>query len=90
MTSEVKAQSAKNMNPLQRFVKMLSDIFVPIIPAIVAGGLLMGLNNISTAKDLFFSINHSINGYSEFVNQPKRTSVSDGTIVHVITNFNWI
>ena len=31
------------MNPLQRFVKMLSDIFVPIIPAIVAGGLLMVL-----------------------------------------------
>ena len=28
---------------------MLSDIFVPIIPAIVAGGLLMGLNNIFTA-----------------------------------------
>ena len=28
---------------------MLSDIFVPIIPAIVAGGLLMGLNNILTA-----------------------------------------
>jgi len=25
-------------NPIQRFVKMLSDIFVPIIPAIVAGG----------------------------------------------------
>lgn len=34
---------------VQRFVKMLSDIFVPIIPAIVAGGLLMGLNNILTA-----------------------------------------
>ena len=42
------------MNPLQKFVKMLSDIFVPIIPAIVAGGLLMGLNNILTAKDLFY------------------------------------
>lgn len=36
-------------NPLQRFVKMLSDIFVPIIPAIVAGGLLMGLNNLLTS-----------------------------------------
>ena len=36
-------------NLLQQFVKMLSDIFVPIIPAIVAGGLLMGLNNILTS-----------------------------------------
>ncbi len=34
---------------LQRFIKMLSDIFVPIIPAIVAGGLLMGLNNLLTS-----------------------------------------
>lgn len=39
----------KKGNPLQRLVKLLSDIFVPIIPAIVAGGLLMGLNNILTA-----------------------------------------
>ena len=39
----------KKGNALQRLVKLLSDIFVPIIPAIVAGGLLMGLNNILTA-----------------------------------------
>ncbi|MFC1284146.1 sucrose-specific PTS transporter subunit IIBC [Bacillus paralicheniformis] len=31
------------MNPLARFAKTLSNIFVPIIPAIVASGLLMGL-----------------------------------------------
>ena len=36
-------------NVVQRFIKMLSDIFVPIIPAIVAGGLLMGLNNLLTS-----------------------------------------
>lgn len=40
----------KKGNPIQRFVKMLSDIFVPIIPAIVAGGLLMGINNILTSS----------------------------------------
>ena len=56
-TADVKDKSARNMNPLQRFVKMLSDIFVPIIPAIVAGGLLMGINNILTAPDLFMIIN---------------------------------
>lgn len=39
----------KKGNWLQRFVKLLSDIFVPIIPAIVAGGLLMGINNILTS-----------------------------------------
>lgn len=40
---EVKKAAAKNQNPLQRAVKALGDIFVPIIPAIVASGLLMGL-----------------------------------------------
>lgn len=34
---------------IQSLVKLLSDIFVPIIPAIVAGGLLMGINNILTS-----------------------------------------
>ena len=48
-TPEEDEKSEKKGNILQRFVKMLSDIFVPIIPAIVAGGLLMGLNNILTS-----------------------------------------
>lgn len=38
---------------VQRLIKGLAEIFVPIIPAIVAGGLLMGISNIFTAKDLF-------------------------------------
>jgi PTS system beta-glucosides-specific IIC component/PTS system sucrose-specific IIC component len=42
-TNEAKKMAMKNMNPLQRFARMLSNIFVPIIPAIVASGLLMGL-----------------------------------------------
>lgn len=52
-TSDIKEAAAKKLNPIQRFVKMLSDIFIPIIPAIVAGGLLMGINNVLTAPDLF-------------------------------------
>ena len=43
------------MNPLQKLVKMLADVFVPIIPALVASGLLMGLNNVLTAEGLFIS-----------------------------------
>ena len=34
-------------------IKLLSDIFVPIIPALVAGGLLMALQNFLTAAGLF-------------------------------------
>lgn len=49
LTDTKEEPEEKKGNPLQRFVKMLSDIFVPIIPAIVAGGLLMGLNNLLTS-----------------------------------------
>ena len=51
--NEVKQAADKKMNPLQQLVKMLADVFVPIIPALVASGLLMGLNNILTAEGLF-------------------------------------
>ncbi|ANQ65044.1 sucrose-specific PTS transporter subunit IIBC [Staphylococcus equorum] len=73
-TSEVKAEGNKNMNPFQRFVKMLSDIFVPIIPAIVAGGLLMGINNILTAPGIFFDkqslieVHNQFKGLAEMIN----------------------
>ncbi|EBS4547611.1 PTS sucrose transporter subunit IIBC [Salmonella enterica] len=35
--------AARKLNLLQRIARLLSNIFVPIIPAIVASGLLMGL-----------------------------------------------
>ena len=40
---EAKAQGAKKGNWFQRGIKTLGDIFVPIIPAIVASGFLMGI-----------------------------------------------
>ncbi|SDH62073.1 PTS system, sucrose-specific IIC component [Vibrio xiamenensis] len=52
-TNDVAQAGANKQNIVQRAVKGLSDIFVPIIPAIVAGGLLMGLFNVLTAKGLF-------------------------------------
>lgn len=42
---EAKAAAAANVNVFQRIIKTLGDIFVPIIPAIVASGFLMGLMN---------------------------------------------
>ncbi|TYR74587.1 PTS sucrose transporter subunit IIBC [Rossellomorea vietnamensis] len=38
-----KDAAKKKMNPFARFARTLSNIFVPIIPAIVAAGMLMGL-----------------------------------------------
>lgn len=53
------------MNPLQQLVKMLADVFVPIIPALVASGLLMGLNNILTAEGLFATGKSLVDLYPE-------------------------
>lgn len=40
---DVKREAAKKANPFQKLVKTIGDIFVPIIPAIVASGFLMGI-----------------------------------------------
>lgn len=45
--NEAKKAAMNKLNPFQRFARMLSNIFVPIIPAIVASGLLMGLLGMS-------------------------------------------
>jgi PTS system sucrose-specific IIC component len=50
---QVKKAAAAHMNPAQRFVKTLSDIFVPLIPALVASGLMMGLFNLLAQPGLW-------------------------------------
>ncbi|AGU78653.1 sucrose-specific PTS transporter subunit IIBC [Streptococcus intermedius] len=54
-TDDLKQIAVKDrkFNPLMVLIKLLSDIFVPIIPALVAGGLLMALNNFLTSGGLF-------------------------------------
>jgi PTS system sucrose-specific IIC component len=41
--ADVKQAAAAKGNGFQRAIKVLSDVFVPIIPAIVASGMLMGI-----------------------------------------------
>ncbi|MBS5398913.1 MAG: glucose PTS transporter subunit IIA [Lachnospiraceae bacterium] len=43
--AEAKEAAAQKQNIFMRAVKLLGDIFVPIIPAIVASGFLMGIMN---------------------------------------------
>lgn len=51
--AEAKEEAARKQNVFMRAIKLLGDIFVPIIPAIVASGFLMGIMN-----SLDFMINH--------------------------------
>ncbi|MGL5406240.1 MAG: sucrose-specific PTS transporter subunit IIBC [Propionibacteriaceae bacterium] len=50
---EAKTVAAKQDNILVRFIKTIADIFVPVLPALIAGGLMMALNNVIEAKGLF-------------------------------------
>lgn len=41
-----KSLAKQNLNPLQRAISVLAEIFTPIIPAIIVGGLILGFRNV--------------------------------------------
>ncbi|WBT09197.1 sucrose-specific PTS transporter subunit IIBC [Corynebacterium sp. SCR221107] len=72
-TEELKNVAAKSGSWFTRAIKALADIFVPLIPILVGGGLLMAINNVLTAKDLFgpeslVEMYPNITGVSEMIN----------------------
>lgn len=50
--AEVKSEAAKKMNPLQAVIKSLSDVFVDIMPGILAAALLSGLTGVLSQWDV--------------------------------------
>ena len=43
---ESKEYAKKNMNPFERAVSTMAEIFVPLLPALICGGLILGFRNI--------------------------------------------
>ena len=43
---EAKALAAKQGNPLQRLMGAIAEVFAPLIPAIITGGLILGFRNV--------------------------------------------
>ena len=62
---EVKKKADEKLNPLQVLVKTLANLFVPILPALIASGLLMGINNVLTSQDLFIQGKSIIEAYPQ-------------------------
>lgn len=64
---DLKTEANQKMNPLQRVIKALSDVFIEIMPGILAAALLTGLSgvlgNFEFVKDneTLFAINRLIN-----------------------------
>lgn len=79
--AEVKEISNKKLNPLQKAIKVLADIFIPILPAIVASGLLMGINNLLANPGIFYEqpfleVHSNWAGISNMINLIANTSFS--------------
>lgn len=50
---DLKSIAAKQGNIVSRFIKTIADIFVPLIPVLVGGGMLMALYSVLTSEDIF-------------------------------------
>ena len=50
---DVKSQATQKQNPIQRVIKSLSDVFIEIMPAILAAALLMGLSGLLGQQGIF-------------------------------------
>lgn len=52
---DVKSTADKKQNPIQSVIKSLSDVFIEIMPAILAAALLMGLSGLLSQQGIFGS-----------------------------------
>lgn len=64
---DLKTKANKRMNPLQRAVKALSDVFIEIMPGILAAALLTGLSSVMGNLE-FVESNDTLYGISTLVN----------------------
>ncbi len=51
--AEVKQAAKKNQNILQRIASVLAEIFAPLLPAIITGGLILGFRNVIDSMYVF-------------------------------------
>ena len=62
----VKNAAKTNQNPLQRIMGALGEIFAPIIPALICGGLVLGFRNLIGEVDLLNGGTQSLTDVSQF------------------------
>lgn len=62
-----KAAAKQNLHPVQRAIAVLAEIFTPLIPAIIVGGLILGFRNVLEGIQ-FESLGGTIVEHSKFWN----------------------
>ena len=79
-----KAAAGANQNPAQRVMGVLGEIFAPLIPALICGGLILGFRNIIGEVNFF-------TGAGAFDLQHGTKSVADmWTFWNGMYNFLWV
>lgn len=63
---DVKNAAKKNQNALQKIVTAISEIFAPLIPAIIVGGLILGFRNCIDSLYLFENGTKTLCDISQF------------------------
>lgn len=62
----VKKAALKNQNPVQKGMSALAEIFAPLIPAIIVGGLILGFRNVIDSLYIFGDGTQSLVQLSQF------------------------
>ena len=62
----VKAAAKTNQNPLQKIMGTLGEIFAPLIPALICGGLVLGFRNVIGEINFFNNGTQSLADISQF------------------------
>lgn len=74
-----KSAAQSNQNPLQRIMAMLAEIFTPIIPAIIVGGLILGFRNLLEGVQMEWLGRNIIDGVKQVMpdGSPKYNTIVD-------------
>lgn len=62
----VKAAAKTNQNPIQKVMGALGEIFAPLIPALICGGLILGFRNVIGEIQFFHNGTQSLADISQF------------------------
>jgi PTS system trehalose-specific IIC component len=88
-----KSAAKSNQNPIQRVLTMLAEIFTPIIPAIIVGGLILGFRNILEGVGFEFLGQKVVDGVKQFdaAGEPVWNTITNvSTFWNGVNHFLWL
>ena len=79
-----KSAAKSNQNPVQRVMTTLAEIFTPIIPALIVGGLILGFRNVLEGVHWSMLDGKTITEVSQFWSGVNQIVVASGAIISIL------